>query len=212
MAVPQGVAVAGRAGGSRAISVVVEAAQAVVGGRDVSADAGRCDRFGPVGYQCDGADLGRLDHGPGASARRRGTKGHKGALSNHKKSEIAEQADHALGRSLRSAHRAPHGGRLRLLADKAYSRPGTRARLRALRVPCTIPERRDQQARRAAQGSAGGRPRAFDPAMYKKRNTIERGFNRTKQCRGIATRYDTYATTYLGGVLLNAVITYHRTH
>ncbi len=113
---------------------------------------------------------------------------------------------------LRSGHRARHGGRLRLFAAKAYSHPGTRARLRALRVPCTIPERKNQQARRAAQGSAVGRPRAFDPAMYKKRDTIERGFNRTKQCHGIATRYDKYATTYLGGVLLNAAITYHRTH
>ncbi len=90
--------------------------------------------------------------------------------------------------------------------------PALGSRLRALRVPCTIPERKDQQARRAAQGSAVGRPRAFDPAMYKKRDTIERGFNRTKQCHGIATRYDKYATTYLGGVLLNAAITYHRTH
>ena len=38
------------------------------------------------------------------------------------------------------------------------------------------------------------------------RNTVERGFGRFKQWRGIATRYDKYARTYLGGVLLAAII------
>lgn len=113
---------------------------------------------------------------------------------------------------LLTAHRTKHPGRFRLLADKAYSHPSTRARLRRLRVPCTIPERDDQKARRTAKGSRGGRPVAFDQSIYKQRNTIERGFNRAKQWRGVATRYDKYALTYLGGVLLNAAVTYHRTH
>jgi putative transposase len=39
------------------------------------------------------------------------------------------------------------------------------------------------------------------------RNTVERGL---KHWRGIAIRYDKYALTYLGGVLLAAMITYHR--
>jgi len=30
----------------------------------------------------------------------------------------------------------------------------------------------------------------FDAALYALRNTVERGFNRLKQWRGIATRYD----------------------
>jgi transposase len=67
-------------------------------------------------------------------------------------------------------------------------------------------------ADRKAKGSAGGRPPAFDPRIYRHRNTIERGFNRLKQWRGIATRYDKYATTYLGGVILAALVTYHRAH
>jgi hypothetical protein len=33
-----------------------------------------------------------------------------------------------------------------------------------------IPERRDQAARRAAKGSAGGRPPDFSPQAYKQRN------------------------------------------
>jgi transposase len=35
---------------------------------------------------------------------------------------------------------------------------------------------------------------------------LERGFGRFKQWRGIATRYDKYARTYAGGVLLAATI------
>ncbi|MFD9663078.1 transposase, partial [Rhodococcus sp. NPDC059968] len=61
-----------------------------------------------------------------------------------------------------------------------------------------------------AKGSDGGRPPAFDKDRYRERNTVERGFGRLKQWRGIATRYDKYATTYLGGVLLAALVIHHR--
>jgi putative transposase len=79
-------------------------------------------------------------------------------------------------------------GRFRLLADKAYSHPSTRQRLRERKIPCTIPERSDQIRRRKEKGSAGGRPPAFDPLVYRDRNTVERGYARLKQWRGIATR------------------------
>ena len=46
--------------------------------------------------------------------------------------------------------------------------------------------------------------------MYLHRNTVERGFNRLKQWRGIATRYDKCALTYLGGVTLAAIVIHHR--
>lgn len=103
-------------------------------------------------------------------------------------------------------------GRFRLLADKAYSHPSTRKALRTRKIPHTIPERRDQIARRKAQGSRGGRPPTFDPGIYRERNTVERGFNRLKHWRGVATRYDKYALTYLGGVTLAAIVIHHRTH
>lgn len=99
---------------------------------------------------------------------------------------------------------------LRLLGDKAYSHPSTRTELRSRRIKHTIPERKDQIARRKAKGSAGGRPPAFDAELYGLRNTVERGFNRLKQWRGIATRYDKYALTYLGGVLLACAVIHSR--
>ena len=54
----------------------------------------------------------------------------------------------------------PHKPRFRLLADKAYSHPSTREKLRRRRIPHTIPERQDQQDRRKAKGTKGGRPPA----------------------------------------------------
>ena len=109
-----------------------------------------------------------------------------------------------------AAQGGPCGRGVRLLADKAYSHPSTRTELRCRRMKHTIPERSDQIARRKAKGSAGGRPPAFDPGLYKLRNTVERGFNRLKQWRGIATRYDKYALTYLGGVLLACAVIHAR--
>lgn len=114
---------------------------------------------------------------------------------------------------LLDAHRAQGQPRTyRLLADKAYTHPSTRAALRERKIKHTIPERSDQKARRAAKGSDGGRPPAFDPAMYKHRNTVERGFNRLKQWRGVATRYDKYAITFLGGVILCSTVLHSRNH
>lgn len=100
--------------------------------------------------------------------------------------------------------------RLHLLADKAYSHPSTRRALRRRRITCTIPERIDQVQHRLARGRRGGRPPAFSVDRYKDRNTVERGFGRLKQWRGIATRYDKYATTFLGGLLFAAILQYRR--
>ena len=96
----------------------------------------------------------------------------------------------------------------RLLADKAYSHPSTRAALRARGIKATIPERDDQLARRRARGP--GRPYAFDAELYKQRNVVERCFNRLKQWRGIATRYDKTARNYRGGVLLASLVLWSR--
>lgn len=102
--------------------------------------------------------------------------------------------------------------RFRLLADKAYSHPSTRQHLRHRRIAHTIPERQDQKDRRKAKGSRGGRPPGFDKDTYVHRNTVERGFLRLKQWRGIATRYDKHALSYLGGLVLAATVIHLRTN
>ena len=48
--------------------------------------------------------------------------------------------------------------------------------------------------------------RSIDPQTYRQRNLVERFFNALKQYRGIATRYDKLANTFLTGVLLVCVI------
>ena len=93
-----------------------------------------------------------------------------------------------------------------LIADKAYSHPSTRAALRGKGIRVVIPQRSDQIALRAARGSRGGRPPAFNPETYRRRNTIERAFGRMKQWRAIATRYDKHARNYRAGIVIAAIV------
>ncbi|MFJ6983403.1 transposase, partial [Streptomyces sp. NPDC091389] len=55
-------------------------------------------------------------------------------------------------------------------------------------------------------GSRGGRPPAFDRELYKHRNVVERCFNRLKQWRGIATRYDKTAESYHAAAALASLL------
>lgn len=99
----------------------------------------------------------------------------------------------------------------RVMADKAYSHPSTRAALRRRGIAFTSPERADQITHRQAKGSSGGRPPAFDPATYAGRNVVERCFNRLKQFRGLATRYTKRAAYYLAEITIAATILWLRT-
>ena len=117
-----------------------------------------------------------------------------------------------------AAIRVPRLGRGRartaptaVLADKAYSSRAIRAELRRRGVTAVIPEPRDQQAHRARRGSAGGRPVRHSAALYRRRNVVERAFNRLKHWRGLATRYDKHATNYRGAIVLAAILTWTRT-
>ncbi len=49
-------------------------------------------------------------------------------------------------------------------------------------------------------------PPAFDKQLYKRRNVVERCFNRLKQWRGIATRYDKTAESYEAAVTLASLL------
>ncbi|MFE2693909.1 transposase [Streptomyces mirabilis] len=100
---------------------------------------------------------------------------------------------------------APRAARPRA-SDKGYSSRAIRTWLRRRGIGHTIPERTDQVRNRLRRGSRGGRPPAFDKQLYKRRNVVERCFNRLKQWRGIATRYDKTAESYQAAVTLASLL------
>lgn len=69
-----------------------------------------------------------------------------------------------------------------------------------------IPERCDQVANRKRKGRNGGRAPPFDAEIYKRRNVIERAFNRAKHWRAVATRFDKLAITYRAGFVLALMV------
>ena len=98
-----------------------------------------------------------------------------------------------------------------LLADKAYSSRAHRQLLRERGITTVIPERADQQGHRLRRGRQGGRPVSYDLERYKDRNVIERSYERLKQWRGLATRYDKLAVIYRGGAILRSIVLWLRT-
>ena len=91
----------------------------------------------------------------------------------------------------------------RVIADKGYSYARCRQVLRRRGIKHTIPERRDQQRRRAQHP---GRHPAFDATIYKRRNVVERCINRLKQWRGLTTRYEKRAVNYRALVVIAALM------
>jgi transposase len=56
---------------------------------------------------------------------------------------------------------------------------------------------------RSAEGHFDGF--CFSPHLYRARNRVGRFFNRIKQCRRVATRYDRLAVNYLAFVQLASI-------
>jgi transposase len=83
----------------------------------------------------------------------------------------------------------------RLIADKAYDTDRLRSMLALRAIEPIIPS----IARRKPII-------AHDREAYRQRNLIERLFNRLKDFRRIATRYDKLARNFLAGILLAATI------
>jgi transposase len=80
----------------------------------------------------------------------------------------------------------------RLPGDRAYGTPAIRGHCRRRRIEAVIPQRADEKRRRKR-----GRPLAFDPAAYRKRNAAERCVGWLKGCRGVGTRSEKLAVNFL---------------
>lgn len=80
------------------------------------------------------------------------------------------------------------------MADKAYDADAILGRCAALGVQANIPPK-----------SCRKHPQPFDRTLYRRRNVVERFFNRIKQYRGLATRYDKHADSFMGGITLAAI-------
>ncbi len=93
-----------------------------------------------------------------------------------------------------------------VIADKGYSSRSIRRYLRRRGIAHTIPERTDQQSNRQNRGPRGGRPPTFNKLIYRHRNVVERCFNRLKQCRSLATRYDKTHTSFQATVTTAALL------
>ena len=92
---------------------------------------------------------------------------------------------------LRHRRRRPR----QLAGDKGYSYPGVRAHLRRRGIRAVIPRRVDQLGKR-------GRPAHFDRDAYRRRNAVERCVGWLKGNRGVGTRHDKLATSFLAFVRL----------
>lgn len=83
----------------------------------------------------------------------------------------------------------------RIIADKGYSSGKIRTFLRKRGVAITIPRKSNERHR--------GR---FDKELYKLRNMVERLFNRLKQYRRIATRYEKVAENYRAMLVVASIL------
>ena len=83
----------------------------------------------------------------------------------------------------------------RLLGDRAYDSAELREQLDERGTTPVIPNRSNRK-----------RPFRFNKRLYKLRWRIESAFNRLKDFRRIATRYDRLARNYLASVCLTAAL------
>jgi transposase len=81
-----------------------------------------------------------------------------------------------------------------LLADRGYDADWIRALAAARGVWANIPPRCNRTE-----------PICFSPYLYRARNLVERFFNKIKQCRRVATRYDKLAANYLAFIELASI-------
>jgi putative transposase len=85
------------------------------------------------------------------------------------------------------------------IGDKSYDADPLEAKIIEQGGQVVIPPRRHRKT-----------PRAYDKELYKQRNRIERFFNKLKQFRRVATRYDKLLANFMGFVKLAAIAVWLR--
>lgn len=86
-----------------------------------------------------------------------------------------------------------------VIADRAYDAEHFHDTVLDARAVPVIPPRPNRR-----------RPHAYDRALYKERNLVERCFGRLKQFRRVATRYDKLLVNFMGFVTLAAIVLWLR--
>ena len=81
-----------------------------------------------------------------------------------------------------------------LLADRGYDANWIRAFVNEQGAWANVPPRCNRRE-----------PICFSPHLYRARNLVERFFNKIKQCRRVATRYDKLAANYLAFIQLASI-------
>jgi putative transposase len=81
-----------------------------------------------------------------------------------------------------------------MIADKGYDADHLREAVLERGAEPVIPSKANRRA-----------PLPYDKALYKERNLVERFFNKLKQFRRVATRYDKLLANYRGFVLIAAI-------
>jgi putative transposase len=85
------------------------------------------------------------------------------------------------------------------IGDKGYDANRLHAKIEAQGSEVVIPPRRNRKI-----------PRAYNTELYKERNLIERFFNKLKQFRRVATRYDKLLVNFMGFVKFAAIMIWLR--
>jgi putative transposase len=80
------------------------------------------------------------------------------------------------------------------IADKGYDADHLAGRIASDGIKAVIPPKRNRKVQRH-----------YDAELYKERNRIERFFNKLKQFRRVATRYDKLLANFMGFVKLAAI-------
>jgi putative transposase len=155
----------------------------------------------------------RFDHRTRPPARRRGTQGQRGAdaqglgRSRGGLSTKIHAATEALGLPVRLIASPGQRNDIALahdlidgidaqttIADKGYDADHLVERIVERGAAVVIPPKRNRKVQRA-----------YDRQLYKERNRIERFFNKLKQFRRVATRYDKLLANFMGFVKLAAI-------